>query len=162
MPAIQTRHIRVREGRLDLEVAIALSQLHVSEACARRICALLPNLPHHLCVNKSAEGPYFGDEVVGTELAHLLEHVIIELQGQAYCGANPMPQFIGHTSWLDELSATRAHGIALMRTTVTFADDLVALQAVKEAAALVEWAVREDGVVAPDVQACVSRIRAIM
>lgn len=162
MPAIQIRHIRVREGRLDLEVAIALSQLHVSEACARRICALLPNLPHHLCVNKSAEGSHFGDEVVGTELAHLLEHVIIELQGQAYRGANPMPQFIGHTSWAEELAVTRAQGIALMRTTVTFADDLVALQAVKEAVTLVEWAVGDGPGEMPDVAAAVSRLRAIM
>ncbi len=162
MPAIQIRHIRVREGRLDLEVAIALSQLHVSEACARRICALLPNLPHHLCVNKSAEGPHFGDEVVGTELAHLLEHVIIELQGQAYRGANPMPQFIGHTSWLEELAVTRPRGIALMRTTVTFVDDLVALQAVKEACLLVEWAASADDAQAPDARESVSRIRAIM
>lgn len=162
MPAIRIGHIRVRYGRLDIEASVALQYLHVSAACAERICALLPNLRNHLCVNRTAEGPRFADEIVGTELAHLLEHVIIELQGQAYWGVRPAPRFIGHTSWAEELAVTRAQGIALMRTTVTFADDLVALQAVKEAVTLVEWAVGDDPGEMPDVAAAVSRLRAIM
>lgn len=161
MPAIGIRHIRVREGRLDIEAAYALPCLHVSEACAQRICNALPNLPNHLCVNKN-DNPRFGDEIVGTELAHLLEHVMIELQGQAYKGIEPMPRFIGHTSWLEELAVTRPQGIALMRTTVTFADDIVGLQALKEAVALVEWSLDDDSEQMPDIQAALTRIRSTM
>ena len=161
MPAIQIRHIRVREGRLDIEAAYALQCLHVSGSCARRICKALPNLPNHLCVNKN-DNPRFGDEIVGTELAHLLEHVMIELQGQAYRGTVPMPRFIGHTSWLEELAATRPHGIALMRTTVTFADDIIGLQTLKEAVALVEWALDDDSEEMPDIEVVLSRIRSTM
>ena len=160
MDALEIRRIRVRSGRLDAEVAVALSALHVDVRVAGRICALLPNLPNHLCVNNE-KGPRLADELCGTELAHLLEHVVIELQGQAYAGMNPRPQLYGHTSWLEELADTSARGIAVMRVTVTFQDDLVALQALTQAALLVNWACGES-LQAPDMQAVIARIRSTM
>ena len=144
MPAITIRHIRVRRGRLDVETATALAYLHVSEQVAQRVLELLPSIGAHVCVNGA--GQCFADELCGTELAHLLEHVVIELQGRAYrTGAGDGPHFIGHTSWLLELAQTRDEGIALMRTSVTFADDLVALQALQQAAVIVEWAATGTG-----------------
>lgn len=137
MRALDIRHITVRKGALDLEVAAALGTLYVSASVAQRILQQLPNLAKHVCVN--GRGETFGDELVGTELPHLLEHVIIELQGQA----NPEhgSTFTGHTSWLEELERTRAEGIALMRVTVTFIDDLEALRACEQARAIIEHAV---------------------
>ena len=139
MKPLEIRHIRVRPGALDLEVAAALESLHVTEAQARRVLELLPNLEHHVCVNGKGDGT-FGEELVGTELPHLLEHVIIELQGQKMGGARRRvkPAFTGHTSWLEELSATVPQGYALMRVTVSFADDFMALRAMNEALAIIE------------------------
>lgn len=159
--ALRVRRIRVREGKLDLELAISLDFLHVDERTARRVLSVLPNLARHICINE--RGETFGDEIVGTELAHLLEHVVVELQGQAH-GAKALGVFQGHTSWADELARTRSQGVALMRTTVTFSNDLVALQAVKDACAIVDWAVSPSGdsTEAPDVPAMVAALRRMM
>lgn len=128
---LKIERIRVRRGAIDFRVSIALDALYVSENQAVRILELHPNLRNHVCVN--GKGGTFGDEIVGTELAHLFEHLIIELQAQAGCS-----NATGHTSWLDELAETAPRGYALMRTTVTFENDFVALQAAKDACAIIE------------------------
>ena len=155
MGRMEIRHIRVRRGALDLELAVALDVLHVSEEQADCVLSLLPNLSRHVCVNE--HGDWFGDEIVGTELPHLLEHIIIELEGQA-CGNAGKPA--GHSSWLEELGQTAPEGYALMRTTVTFSNDFVALQALKEALAIIDWVIDPRGLGDPDSDACSGRIRA--
>lgn len=137
MKPLEIRHIHVRPGALDLEVAASLDSLYVTAEQADCILGVLPNLAHHVCVNGKGDGT-FGEELVGTELPHLLEHVIIELQGQTMGSAG---KFTGHTSWLAERSATAPQGYALMRVTVSFMDDLVALRAMNEAIAIIEQAV---------------------
>ena len=161
MPSFRITRLRVRRGRLDILTATPLALLHVSEDVARRILQLLPNLRNHVCVHTRAGGDTFGSELVGTELAHLFEHVVIELQAQAQCeaAAGGGPQFIGHTSWAEELAVTGPQGHALMRTTVTFANDLVALQAAKDAAELLNWACASQAPAhAPDVAAIVGHL----
>ena len=61
---------------------------------------------------------------------------------------------------MEELAATRAEGIALMRVTVGFANDLVALKAAEHARTLVEWAHEGSGE-QPDVAAMVAELRAL-
>ena len=134
MSSLSIKHITVRSGFLDIEVAVALDALHVDAQTAQHICELLPNLPKHVCVN--GKGETFGEEIVGTELPHLLEHVIIELQGQA--DPKTRRSLTGHTSWLEELSVTGPQGYALMRVTVGFTDDFEALRALKQACELIE------------------------
>lgn len=63
--------------------------------------------------------------------------VIIELQGKA---APEDCQLAGHTSWLEELDVTAPQGYALMRTTVSFANDFVALGAMNCAIEIIAWA----------------------
>lgn len=162
IPPLKVRRICVREDRLDLDLEISLRQLYVSERTARHVLSKLPNLARHLCINE--KGQTFGDEIVGTELAHLFEHMVIELQGQAY-GAAARGVFKGHTSWLDEIANTRPQGIALMRTTVTFLNDLVALQAVNDSCAIINWAVlpsAQSSADAPDVPAMLEQLRRMM
>ena len=171
MPGFRITRLHVRRGRLDIFTATPLALLHVGEDVAARTLQLLPNLRNHVCVHTRAGGGTFGGELVGTELAHLFEHVVIELQAQAYGeaaaadtrGAQPQaPQLIGHTSWAEELAVTGPQGHALMRTTVTFADDLVALQAAKDAAELLNWACAPQASAhAPDVAALVERLRGL-
>lgn len=121
--------MHVRKGVLDLEVVCELDALRVTPQQAQRVLELLPNLERHICVN-SARNDRFGDELVGTELPHLLEHIIIELQG--HDAQNPSG-LTGHTSWLEELAETGPRGYALMRTSVTFENDFIALDAMNKA-----------------------------
>lgn len=85
MRPLDIRHITVRAGALDLQVACPLELLHVDERLAHALLDRLPNLAHHVCVN--GRGETLADELLGTELPHVLEHVIIELQGQRALGA---------------------------------------------------------------------------
>lgn len=157
MEPIEIRRMRVRSGALDLEVGLALDTLHVDAGQAERILGLLPNLARHVCVN-GRSGGCFGDEIVGTELAHLLEHVIIELQGKASPQARELG---GHTSWLEELSVTAPRGYALMRTTVSFANDFVALGAMNCALEIIDWSLDPDSREAPDVDGMIALLAAM-
>lgn len=154
MKPLAIRHIQVKRGALVLEVEAPLSTMRVPADAARRMLELLPNLAHHVCVNDN--GDTFGDEIAGTEAAHLLEHTIIELQGKAYAswGAN-RPLFTGRTSWKRSLAEARSAGESLMLTTVTFVNDFVALQAAEFACGIIEWAYDPDTHTAPDIAALV-------
>lgn len=158
MERIAIEHIRVRAGRLDLEVRVDCAVLHVSEALAADMLRLLPNMGNHACIND--KGPAFGDEVVGTELPHLFEHMVIELQGQAYkaAGMKP-PKLTGHTSWLpgDEDDAVKR-----MRVTVAFTNDFVALQAASEAVDLLDAALGRAGELPDSAQAAIDSVRAVL
>lgn len=92
------------------------------------------------------------------ELAHLLEHVIIELQGKA---APLDRQLAGHTSWLEELEVTAPQGYALMRTTVSFANDFVALGAMNCAIEIIAWAFEPDADDMPDVDGMIAFLAAM-
>lgn len=147
----------MRKGALDLEVSCDIDALRVTPEQAARVLGLLPNLEHHICVNDS-NGDRFGDELVGTELPHLLEHVIIELQGAAQ-DDNDLA-LTGHTSWLDELAVTEPEGFALMRTSVTFADDFVALGAMNAALEIIGWVCDPDALSMPDIGAILRSLAA--
>lgn len=109
---------------MTLEVRVFPSDARVSASQAREALALLPNLARHVCINE--RGETFGDDIVGTQPAHLLEHVAIELMAQRHqSGAGLM----GHTSYADE------RGLMLVK--LTYRDDLVALECVKEAVELI-------------------------
>lgn len=133
---LEIERIHVRKGTLDLEVRCAIDTLHVTSEQALHVLELLPNLAHHVCVN-DAGNESFGAELEGTELPHLLEHVIIELQSRD--SQNPSI-LTGHTSWLEELAETGPQGYALMRTSVTFENDFTALAAMNEALEIINRA----------------------
>lgn len=149
MEPLEIQRVRVRRGALDIEVAAALETLHVTRSQASSVLAMFPNLARHVCVNERDDG-HFASEIVGTELPHLLEHLIIELQARADKEEGVAPRsYSGHTSWLEELECTGPEGFALMRVTVSFADDFVALRALKDALAVIARIATE----APDVPA---------
>lgn len=109
---------------MTLEVCVTPSSARISASQARGALALLPNLARHVCVNE--HGETFGDDIVGTQPAHLLEHVVIELMAQSHQSGEGL---MGHTSYADE------RGLMLVK--LTYRDDLVALKCVKEAVELV-------------------------
>ncbi len=100
--------------------------LRTDPALASRALSLLPGLARHHCDN--TEGSVFSAEARDTEIAHLLEHVACELM--ALAGS---PRTLrGETAW-----DFARDGRGVFRVTLQFDDDLVALGALKSAAAIV-------------------------
>lgn len=116
-------HIAVEKHGISLELRCRPADARVSARQAGEALRLLPNLARHVCVN--GRGSTFGEEIEGTEPAHLLEHVAIELMAREHGGEGLM----GHTSHAGEPG--------LMVVKLTYADDLVALGCVKRALELV-------------------------
>ena len=122
---VSVSNIVVRRDRLVLTVTLAeYTPRETTPEMAEALVAAIPTLPAHACVNES--GRTFGAVLASTSLPHVLEHLIIDAQARASAPATPT--FVGTTTWLD-----RDAGVA--RVEVSYADDLVALAAVKQALA---------------------------
>ena len=70
-------------------------------------------------------------------------------------------ELAGHTSWLEELSVTAPRGYALMRTTVSFINDFVALGAMNCALEIIDWSIDPDSREAPDVDGMIALLAAM-
>lgn len=118
---------------------------------ARRLAERFPTLPYHACVNE--RGGSFGSVMAETPFPHVLEHLVIDLQvraegkpveggvpataeggssapaegGRAAAECPPAPAYVGTSEWIDEAAGTA-------RIEVSFADDVVALRAFRDAA----------------------------
>lgn len=113
---------------------------------ADRALAALPGLAGHECENSGARP--IGDEVADTELAHLLEHVAVELLRLG----SPHRANRGETAW-----DFARDGRGVFRVTLRHPDDLACLAALKGAEALLAaWADGERG----DVGGAVTAVRA--
>ena len=121
-------HLTVYASRMEAEVHFAPDAPRTSTP--ELISQLEQDFPHlgaHACVN--ARGSQFADVMEHTSLAHVLEHLVIDLQVQAHRTPDTSDReatFVGTTEWVD-----KAAGIARVR--VSFADDLVALAAFRQA-----------------------------
>ena len=142
-PVLSIVHITVRAGKLDFELSCDAERLHVDAGTAARVLEALPNLARHVCVNR--RGERFGDEVEGTEAAHLFEHVAIELLGQAFPEQAAHSAFRGYTTYADAAPGGLEAGAVAMRTTISCADDLSAMCAAREALHVVNWAFGTSG-----------------
>ncbi len=139
--------IAVGESSLEAVVRLAPGEPHRTDAeLASRALALLPGLARHRCDN--ADGRTFSAEARDTELPHLLEHVACELMTLA---GSPR-RLRGATAW-----DFARDGRGVFRVTLQFDDDLVAIGALKAAAAILE-ALRT-GEQPPDVDATVAALR---
>lgn len=126
--AVRIERFRVHSARLACDVVFAPGvPRDTAPALMRRVARAFPNLPHHACVN--GRGATFVAVMDDTPLPHLLEHLVIDLQVQAHAQREGAAfTFVGTSEWTDRV-AGRA------RIDVTFADDLVALQAFRDATA---------------------------
>ncbi len=123
---VSVERISVKQDRISLLVRLAPDAARTVSPClAQQAQSAFPGLGSHACVNDF--GPTFGHALAHTSVPHLLEHLIIH--GQASCASTPeRVALVGTTEWLDE-----RRGLA--RIEVNYADDLVALSALKEALA---------------------------
>ena len=148
---IRVERMEVRRGHLVCRVAFGAASRVTSPQLMSRVLAAVPTLAQHACVNE--RGTTFAAVMDCTPLPHLLEHLVVDLQVRAEAGqwltlpgvaAEAPPHVAGATSdypivgtseWLDE-----AAGIA--RIDVSFADDLVALRAMRDAVAFLNKLLR--------------------
>ena len=133
-PRIAVERVTVRPDRLSALVRVAPGVPRRTDAAlAERARAAFPDLPHHTCVNEA--GPTFAAVMDDTPLPHLLEHLAISLmlrdEATPACAAH-----VGTTEWLNE-----DEGLA--RVEVTYTDDIVALRALRRAAAFLNDEGRE-------------------
>lgn len=144
---IRIKRLEVRRGHLTCLVEFAPQvPRFTSKALVDRVLPAFPALLRHACVNGS--GRTFGDVIECTPVPHLLEHMVVDLQvremakGEAPvaapiskpsepdASASPASAsdtpIVGTSEWVDE-----AAGLA--RIDASFADDQVALRALRDA-----------------------------
>lgn len=141
---IRVKRMEVRRGHLVYRVAFGAAPRVTSPRLMSRVLAVVPTLAQHACVNE--RGATFAAVMDCTPLPHLLEHLVVDLQVRAesgqwftlpgaaaeappsMAGATHDHPIVGTSEWLDE-----AAGIA--RIDMSFADDLVALRAMRDSVA---------------------------
>lgn len=104
-----------------------------------RIWQLMPQLRDHVCLGDSSEN--FGDVMGDTEIAHLLEHVTVELLARTNIAGDITS---GQTAEVGE----RTYEISL-----TCTDDVLVTGALSSAAWIMQWAFAGGGEPSPDVDA---------
>lgn len=120
---LRIESLTVQPGRIVCEVRIDPARRYTDSGLAADLLEKHPTLACHACVN--GVGDVFGDVIGHTAVPHLLEHLVIDLQARS--GGRLSDTFVGTTEWVDE-----AQGRAVVQ--VSFADDLVALRAFRDAA----------------------------
>ncbi len=107
-----------------------------------RVWQLMPQLRDHVCLGDSA--PHFGDVMGDTELAHLLEHVTVELLARTDIAGDITS---GQTAEVGE----RTYEIS-----ISCVDDVLVTGALSSAAWVMQWAFSGGGEPAPDIDAITS------
>lgn len=133
---LTVERVAVQRDRVAILVRVpGGSSVHLSPAQRDFLLAARPTLARHACVN--AEGLPFAAILDRTSLPHVLEHLIVDFQGelarQAGNGSatgKPLT-FVGTTEWLNEREG-------LARIEVNLTDDLIALEALKRAQELLD------------------------
>lgn len=138
---------KVTVGPRNLEAVVELAPtapLMTSEDLAgtELVYNLMPELADHVCLGDSA--PRFGDVIGDTELAHLLEHVTVEL--------------LARTDAAGDVSSGQTVELAERTYQITLAcpDDVLVAGALSSAVWILQWAYSGGGEPEPDVEAIAS------
>ena len=104
-----------------------------------RVMSLVPELADHVCLGDSA--PHFGEVVEDTELAHLLEHVTVEL--------------LARTDIAGDVASGQTVEVGERTYQLTFAcpDDVLVTGALSSAVWVLQWAYSGGGDPEPDIDA---------
>lgn len=139
------KKVTIGPRNLDAEVEVAPSApLMTSDdpEGTERVLELIPELSDHLCLGDSSSS--FGDVIGDTELAHLLEHVTVEL--------------LARTDLAGDVSSGQTTGLAdrLYKISLSCPDDVLVAGALSSAAWILQWAYAGGGDLRPDVDAIAS------
>lgn len=140
--------------RVEIGPKNMVARVRIAEGCplttdedleaTSRVYHMLPHIVEHACLGDA--GKTFRDAMGATELAHLLEHVTVELLAQTN-RAGDMPA--GRT-WVDEVD-DRTFEIEL-----ACPDDVLVAAALSSGAWIIDWAFSGGADPEPDVDAIVS------
>ena len=113
-----------------------------------RVMSLVPDIAAHLCLGDASER--FGAVVDDTELAHLLEHVTVELVAQSGLGG--------------EIQSGRTTRVGKDSFVIRLAcpDDVLVCGALSSAVWILEWAYSGGGEPAPDIRSIVAGLRELV
>lgn len=97
-PYITLEAVTVTASRVIATLSCDARRCTVTPQTASRIGRAMPHLLEQVCVG--GRGQVFSDEIIGTQTAHLVEHVALELlvQEAALEGGDEPCDFLGHTS----------------------------------------------------------------
>ena len=144
---------RVTVGPRNLEAEVEISPsapLMTSDdpEGTERVLALIPELEGHLCLGDASSS--FGEVVANTELAHLLEHVTVEL--------------LARTDRAGDVSSGQTVGLGerLYKITLACPDDVLVAGALSSAVWILQWAYAGGGDPRPDVDAIASGLAALV
>ena len=101
---------RARFGGGRVEVLVRLGPgepRRVSHEVAGRALALLPGLAAHRC---GVDGGVLPEEIEGTQIAHLFEHVLLELMVRTGAADGPVA---GETTWDAELDGPGVYAVSV-------------------------------------------------
>ncbi|MGI6754425.1 MAG: cyanophycin synthetase family protein [Atopobiaceae bacterium] len=115
-----------------------------------RIYNLMPSIVDQACLGDGST--IFRDVMGSTEIAHLLEHVAIELLART----NKVDEITAGRTWIED-EGSRCYTIQL-----SCADDVLVAAAFSSAVWLVNWAFAGGGAPVPDVDAMVEGLRALV
>ena len=106
------------------------------------VLGLMPELADHLCLGDASSS--FGEVIADTELAHLLEHVTVEL--------------LARTDVAGDISSgqTAQLGERLYKITLSCSDDVLVVGALSSAVWVLQWAYSGGGDPYPDIDAIAS------
>lgn len=133
--------------RLEIAEGAPLMTSHDKEATAR-VLELLPGIAQHACFGDQEK--LFGDNLDHTEIAHLLEHMLVELLSQTKrCGkyVYAKSRQVKDRAW---------------ETQVICLDDTLTLAALASALWMLKWAFDGNGSDTPDVEATVAGLCALV
>ncbi|MDO5044248.1 MAG: hypothetical protein Q4E22_02980 [Coriobacteriia bacterium] len=139
---------------LSYQVEIAPgSPLYTSQdmESTNRVYQLLPAIASHVCVNPN--GDTFQAVMANTEIAHLLEHVVIELLAQT----GRVGFVTGRTQRVHD-----AAGENVFETSLSCEDDTLTMASLSAAIWLCEWAFAGGNAQTPNVEATVSGLSALI
>ncbi len=139
--------IKVTVGPRNLEAVVAVSPdapLLTSEdpEGTEHVLEIMPGLVDHMCLGDASSS--FGEVVADTELAHLLEHVTVELLAQTDAAGDVTG---GQTVEVDERT---------YKITLACSDDVLVAGALSSAVWILQWAYSGGGEPEPDVEAIAS------
>ena len=106
------------------------------------VLEIMPGLVDHMCLGDASSS--FGEVVADTELAHLLEHVTVELLAQTDAAGDVTG---GQTVEVDERT---------YKITLACSDDVLVAGALSSAVWILQWAYSGGGEPEPDVEAIAS------
>ena len=139
--------IKVTVGPRNLEAVVGVAPsapLMTSEdpEGTELVLDIMPGLADHMCLGDASSS--FGEVVADTELAHLLEHVTVELLAQTDAAGDVMG---GQTVEIGERT---------YKITLACPDDVLVAGALSSAVWILQWAYSGGGEPEPDVEAIAS------